>query len=100
MDTPKIIPPQNPPYKTHDLQIAVVLCLSGFFLLGTEKIENRLLFIFRYDERIPSVIAQFYGGQLRLDPKQIFEVWKGLRTLTFSAFQNPGASVRADAGEL
>lgn len=75
-------------FKTSDLQIAVVLVLSGFSLRGTDKEGGRAVFCFIQDDRINSTIAQFYGGQLRLDPRQVFELWKNLRTLTFSVTGN------------
>lgn len=74
----------NSLYKTSDLIHSVVLVLSGFSLLTVEQSGNRALFIFPASDEINVILAKYHSGELRVDPRQVFDTWKGLRRMTFN----------------
>ena len=76
----------NDVYKTRDIYTAAVIKQSGIPII---KIENngrgQGIFIFRADARITSIISQYINGELRVDPRGLFENWKALKSMAFSS---------------
>ncbi len=80
---PVIAPIETPPFKTPDLYISTILVLSGFSLLNVERQVNKAMYCFRSSDEINPTISKYYSGELRVDPRQCFEVWKGLRSMAY-----------------
>jgi hypothetical protein len=86
---PEAIHPGPSFYRTPDLYISTVLVLSGFSLRNVEKSDNRAMYCFVPSDDINATISKYYSGELRLDPRQVFEVWKGLRSMAYRTVEDP-----------
>ncbi len=75
--------------ETQKIDEAVIAILDGHSLAGTRKDGNKAIFVFKGSrDKYNKTISQFYTGQLRQDPAQVFRLWKNLRTLTFAVTGN------------
>lgn len=82
---PIIIPPKPPLAKVKDLQESTVNVVSGLSLRGTEKIGAQTYFLFDDTEELATLKIKFYNNELLLNPRDVFTVWRGLRSMTFSS---------------
>jgi hypothetical protein len=78
-------PQQFPLSRTKDLQESTVLVVSGKSLRGVESGDQNAIFVFIDDGDIQQILLKFYSGELRLNPKDLFSVWRGLRSMTYTA---------------
>ena len=80
---------QNPTeYLTRDIYLATILSQSKVPLIRVESNGARAIFIFKASEKIEGLIAKYFNGELRLDPRSIFEDWKALKSMAFSSTNN------------
>jgi len=71
-------------YPTRDLYLSVVFTLCGLQLLRIENHAGKGVFIFKASDEIDEIITRYYSGELRFDPKNVFETWKTLKSRTYS----------------
>lgn len=76
---------QNPSdFQTRDIYVATILKLSGIPIVRVQRNGGRGIFVFKGSEKIEGLIAEFFNGELRMDPKGLFETWKSLKAMAFS----------------
>lgn len=80
---------QNPSeYLTRDLYQAVILKLSGIPIVRVENQTGRGIFVFRASPRIEELVSSYFNDELTMNPKALFETWKGLKSMAFTATNN------------
>lgn len=82
-------PVQTPSeYKTRDIYLSVVLKQSGVNLLRVEGNGGRGIFVFEMSVEIEKVISDYFNGNLKVDPRGLFDTWKALKSMAFSSIGN------------
>lgn len=75
-------------YKTRDIYLSSALKACNIPLIRVESHEWRGYFVFKYSPKIEDIIARYHNGNLKLDARTLFGIWKGLKSLAFSAINN------------
>lgn len=76
---------KSPEYHTKDIFVATILRQSGIPIVRVENNGRQGIFVFQASEKINDLITQYFNGQLRTDPKSLFETWRSLKSMAFSA---------------
>lgn len=77
---------QNPSeYLTRDLYLAVVIKLSGSPIIRVENQSGKGIFVFRNSPNIETLVSAYFNDELTMNPKAVFETWKSLKSMTYSA---------------
>ena len=72
-------------YRTSDLSLCAALCVSGFVAKEIEKVNpQRSAFVFDSSVALEEVVAQYWQGELRVEPQVYFNQ---LRTLKSRIYQ-------------
>jgi hypothetical protein len=75
----------NEYYKTSDLSLATTLSL-GFPIESTELGEaNKVIFVFKNTQLLNSYVAQYWRGEIKVDPVKFFNQLKVIKTRIYSA---------------
>lgn len=72
-------------WKTRDIYTAAVIRQSGIPIIRVEGNGGRGIFVFQASEKIELLIAKYFNGQLKTDPKGLFETWKALKSMAFAS---------------
>lgn len=72
-------------FPTKDIYLASILKQSGIPIIRVENHSGRGVFVFRADMRIQDLISRYFNSALQVDPKALFETWKSLKSMAFSA---------------
>ena len=65
-------------YKTADLEFAATLYVMNIKMIEMENDGNKKIFVFDNKEKCNKIKMQYINGELRMDPKKL---WEGLSTL-------------------
>ncbi len=77
--------PQAPPeWLTKDIYLAAAIKQAGIPIVRVENHAGRGIFVFRSADKIRDLISDYFNGDLRVDPKGLFETWKALKAMAFS----------------
>lgn len=72
-------------FSTRDIYISSVLKQSGISLIRIESNGKQGIFVFKASEKIKEIISAYFNNELRIDPHSLFETWKSLKSMAFSA---------------
>lgn len=72
-------------FPTRDLYLAVVLKLTGIPILRVENHAGRGIFVFRGSAKIEGIVSAYFNDELTMNPKAVFESWKGLKSMAYNA---------------
>ncbi len=75
-------------FPTKDIYLATVIKQAGVPIVRVEGNGRQGIFVFKASEKIEGLVIQYFNGGLRVDPKEIFETWKALKSMAFSAIQD------------
>lgn len=70
----------NHEYLTKDLNLAVVLKLSGIPLIRVENFSGKGVFVFKNSQRVELIIADYFNDLITMNPRALWETWKGLKS--------------------
>ena len=80
---------QNPgEWSSRDIYLSTVLKQSGVQILRVENKTGRGIFVFQGSPEIEGIIADYFNGNLKVDPRGLFDTWKALKSMAFSAVDN------------
>lgn len=83
---PETNPQQTPSeFRTRDIYVATILLQSGISILRCEGNGRQGIFVFKISEKIESLIAHYFNGELKVDPRRLFESWKTLKSMAYTA---------------
>lgn len=71
--------------KTRDIYLATVIRQSGIPIIRVENNGRQGIFVFKASEKIDDLITMYFNGELRTDPRSLFEVWKSLKSMAYTA---------------
>jgi len=77
-----------PEFSTRDIYLASVIRQAGIPIIRVEGNGRQGIFVFKASEKIEGLITRYFNGELRADPKSLFETWKALKSMAFSAIQD------------
>jgi len=75
-------------FATRDLYLATVLKQAGIPILRVEGNGRQGIFISQALTEIDKMIPQYFNGELRADPRGLFDTWKSLKSMAYSAINN------------
>lgn len=75
-------------FSTRDIYLATVIKQAGIPILRVEGNGRQGIFVFKASEKIEGLIAGYFNGELKTDPKSLFETWKSLKAMAFSSIQD------------
>lgn len=70
---------------TRDIYFTSAAIEEGNPLLRIESNGRQGIFVFEQTPKLLSTITKYFNGQLRLDPKRLFENLKALKSQVYSA---------------
>ena len=69
------------PFTTYDLGIAAALLCSDFVLLSLDRTNPRkVLFVFKYRNRIEETANAYFADRLKLNARSFFDQLKALKS--------------------
>lgn len=71
-------------YSTKDVYLASTIIASGFRLLDIVRNERQCTFIFESTADLENVVADYWSGNLRTDPKFLFNAFKELKNRMYN----------------
>ncbi len=74
-----------PEYKSRDIYLSTALKAAGIFLVRVDALNGKGFFVFQDTPKIQEIIADYSNGNLKIDAKRLFEDWKTLKGLAYSA---------------
>ncbi len=74
-----------PEYKSRDIYFSTVLKAAGISLIRVEAHNGKGFFVFQDSPEIQKIISDYSNGNFKIDAKRLFEEWKTLKGLAFSA---------------
>ncbi len=75
-------------FSTRDIYLATVIKQAGIPIVRVEGNGRQGIFVFKASEKIDGLITRYFNGELRADPKGLFETWKALKSMAFSTIQD------------
>ncbi len=83
-------PDQQQPadFFTRDIYLATVIKQAGIPIIRVEGNGGRGVFVFQASEKIEELITKYFNGELRVDPRGLFEDWKALKSMAYSTIGN------------
>lgn len=75
-------------FSTRDIYLASAIRQAGIPILRVEGNGRQGIFVFKPSEKVEGLITRYFNGELRADPKSLFETWKALKSMAFSAIQD------------
>ncbi|OGP12910.1 MAG: hypothetical protein A3K22_04115 [Deltaproteobacteria bacterium RBG_16_42_7] len=75
-------------FSTRDIYLATVIKQAGIPIVRVEGNGRQGIFVFKASKEIDSLITRYFNGELRADPKGLFETWKSLKAMAFSTIQD------------
>ena len=79
---------QNQSYSTNDLNLATALKEAGMSLLRIENLSGRGVFIFKDTPQLRETVTRYFNGSLQVQAHSLFQTWRTLKAMTFSAVGN------------
>lgn len=71
-------------FQTKDIYLATVIKQAGIPIIRVENNGRQGIFVFTASEKIGGLITMYFNGELKTDPKSLFETWKSLKAMAFS----------------
>ena len=75
-------------FPTRDIYLATVIKQMGIPILRVEGNGRQGIFVFKASPKIDSLITKFFNGQLKVEPRSLFETWKALKSMAYSSTGN------------
>lgn len=75
----------NPEYSTKDLNLAVVLKLSGISLIRVENFSGKGVFVFKNSQKVEAIISDYLNDLTTMNPRAVFDMWKSLKSQAYTA---------------
>lgn len=73
-------------FSTKDIYLATTIKQAGIPIIRVEASNGRQgIFVFRNSPEIEKIIRDYFNGELRTDPKGLFENWKALKSMAFAS---------------
>ena len=71
-------------YETKDQYLASTLFALGLKVIKSEWRGRECFFIFSEAEQCQKIIRQYYSGELKADPRIIFDGFKAIKSMIFN----------------
>ncbi len=77
-----MLDPPTTSFRTTDLQLAAFLVTIGHPLVGVDGPAQRRIFVF--DAVPPTTLADYYGGEHAVRPRELFRAYRALKDRLFT----------------
>ncbi len=75
----------NTTYRTRDLNLASILLTEGMEMKGTDRDNPRqIYFLFKDEARCEEICQKFFARSLTVEPQDLFNNQRTLKTIVFS----------------
>ena len=75
-------------FHTKDIYLATALKQSGARIIRVENRTGKGVFVFDDSAKLKELALRFFNGEMRVDPQGLFEAWKSLKSMVYSATGN------------
>lgn len=75
-------------HATKDIYLATIFKQSGIPIVRVENNTGRAIFVFKACKEIEELTAKYFNDELRVNPKSLFETWKALKSMAYSAIND------------
>ena len=72
-------------FSTKDIYLASVIKQSGIPIIRVEGNGRYGVFVFQNSGKIEKLYSDYFNDLLRVNPRQLFDCWKGLKSMAFSS---------------
>ena len=73
---------------SRDIYLSTVLKQSGIPIIRVENRSGKGTFVFQPSPEIERIISDYFNGNMRVDPRTLFDTWKALKSMAFSSIGN------------
>lgn len=74
----------NDEYLTKDLNLAVVLKLTGIPLVRVENFSGKGVFCFKNSQKVEETISAYLNDMVMMNPRAVFDMWKSLKSQAYT----------------
>lgn len=74
-----------PYYKTKDQYLSSTLYAMKLRLDSTEWLNGTCFFVFEDEDKCLNVVKKYYAGELRVDPRFLWEAFKTIKSIIFNS---------------
>ena len=74
----------NDEYLTKDLNLAVVLKLTGIPLVRVENYSGKGVFVFKNSPKVEETISAYLNDMITMNPRAVFDMWKSLKSQAYT----------------
>ncbi len=72
-------------FSTKDIYLATVIKQASIPIVRVEGNGRHGIFVFKACPEIEKIISQYFNDQIKVNPRQLFENWKSLKSMAYSA---------------
>lgn len=73
-----------PLYRTRDQWISATLFALNKKLDSSEWLNDECWFVFENKEKCEAIVKKYFAGELRVDPRNLFNALKDIKSIIFS----------------
>jgi len=74
--------------RSRDIYLSTIFKQAGIPIVRVENSTGKAIFVFRAGKEIDELTVKYFNDELRVNPKSLFETWKSLKSMAFSAIGN------------
>lgn len=71
--------------RSRDIYLSTIFKQAGIPIIRVENSTGKAIFVFRACNEIEELTARYFNDELRVNPKSLFETWKALKSMAYSA---------------
>lgn len=71
--------------RSRDIYLSTIFKQAGIPIVRVENSTGKAIFVFRACKEIEELTIKYFNDELKVNPKSLFETWKCLKSLAFSA---------------
>lgn len=71
--------------RSRDIYLSTVFKQAGIPIIRVENTTGKAIFVFRACKEIEELTTKYFNDELRVNPKSLFETWKSLKSMAYSA---------------
>ena len=75
-------------FASRDIYLSTVLKQAGIPIIRVENSSGRGVFVFQDSPKIEEIISDYFNGRLKVNPRELFDTWKALKSMAFSSTGN------------
>lgn len=71
--------------RSRDIYLSTIFKQAGIPIIRVENSTGKAIFVFRACKETEELTVKYFNDELRVNPKSLFETWKSLKSMAYSA---------------